>query len=156
MIYFFIMFLARLCSQLLVGNLFDHIQSNLILFPPCPAPHHQHQPESLRPHHDLLAQVPLLPHPPPAPPPRPSRLPAQSRLPPPLPLLQPCPQVVIPLIIIIVIITTTTTPSDRQLTPILLKSDLAYCLLMMALAVSNGYLTRFTIILITLLVCHSI
>jgi len=32
-------------------------------------------------------------------------------------------------------------PSDRQLTPILLKSDLAYCLLMMALAVSNGYLT---------------
>merc|ERR1711974_20858 len=32
-------------------------------------------------------------------------------------------------------------PSDRLLTPILLNSDLAYCLLMMALAVSNGYLT---------------
>ena len=59
-------------------------------------------------------------------------------------------------ICITLIIMTTTILSDRLLTPILLKSDLAYCLLMMALAVSNGYLTRFTIILITQSVRHSI
>ena len=41
-----------------------------------------------------------------------------------------------------------TTPSERLLTPVLLNSDLVYCLLMTLLAVSNGYLTRFNTIMI--------
>ena len=39
-------------------------------------------------------------------------------------------------------------PSERLLTPVLLNSDLVYCLLMTLLAVSNGYLTRFNMIMI--------
>ena len=53
--------------------------------------------------------------------------------------------------ITVIIIITIIIPSDRLLTPILLNSDLAYCLLMMALAVSNGYLTRFTILAIMMM-----
>ena len=49
------------------------------------------------------------------------------------------------IMIMIVILVIISIPSDRLLTPILLKSDLAYCLLMAALAISNGYLTRFTV-----------